>query len=187
MKKTFEPRYPTSNAGFIFIAISLFLSLVTVGFFVIVIGNQHRRGEAGDGTFNWVLAVITVVVGLVLFGAGVAGLRRLLRNEPRRVTLEDDRLLIERVPKRGQAGTVDAIIAYEQLISVNQQDNILANEAARGGARYKGLALEWHAAGQQEPASYYLSERDVVEFDQLMDELFARTPEPARGARIFDR
>lgn len=188
MRRVFEPRYPTNNAGFVFVTISIFLSLTTICFFAIVIANQHRRGEPGDGTFNWPFSLIIIAVGLVLFGLAIFGLRRLLKNEPRRVKLEDDQITIERVPRRGQPGTPEIEIPLRQLVTVDQEDSVLAGETAKGGIRFKGLMLEWQAEpGGTDKRVFRLSERDVIEFDLLMDEVFAMIPEPARGQRTFDR
>jgi hypothetical protein len=187
MKKVYEPRYPTNNAGFVFIAISIFLILATLDFFVITIANQHRHDEPGAGTFNWLFFIVAVAVGLLLFWLALVGTKRLLHNEPRRVTLEDERILIEKVEKKNGSGTLDVEIPLAQLLSVDQQDTVIASEAVRGGARFKGLVFQWQDSSKSDIKMYRLSERDVVEFDPLIEDIFSQVPEASRGQRVFDR
>lgn len=185
--KTYLPRYPTRNAGFVFLAISLALSIAPLAFFVTVIANQHRRGEVGEGSFNWLFLAITVVVSLILFWLGLVGARRILKNEPRRVSLDKERILIESAPNKGQAPIKEVEIPFTELISVDQEDKLVADETAKGGVRYKGLLFQWQPNNAAEVQAYRLSERDVTEFDQLIDDIFAQIPVTARGQRIFDR
>ncbi len=187
MQKIYGPRYPTSNAGFIFIAISIFFSLLTLAFFVVTIANQHRRGEPGDGTFNWPFLFITVVASFLLFGLSLVGLRKFLQNEPRRVTIDEQGMMVEKVSRRNRPGVVEVEIPFAKLISVDQEDKIVASEEAKGGFRFKGLLVQWQAENSDEPQIYRLSERDIVEFDLLLDDVFTYAPEAARGLRIFDR
>ncbi|MEI6044409.1 MAG: hypothetical protein WCS37_08460 [Chloroflexota bacterium] len=187
MKKIYEPRYPTNNAGFVFLAISVFFILATLDSFVIVIANQHRRDEPGYGTFNWLFLIFALVLGVILFGLAMAGARRLLRNEPRRVTLEEERIVVEKVAKRNSVGIVEIEIPLALLLSVDQQNNILVSEAARGGAHFKVLLFQWQDDSGSDIRMYRLSERDVVEFDLLIEDIFSQIPEPAKGQRIFER
>jgi len=187
MKTLYAGRYPTRNVGFGFVLISLFLSLTIVGFFVTVIINQHRRGEPDDGTFNWPIFVVTAGLLTGVFWFSIAWLERLLKNEPRQVKLETGRILIEKVPNRGKPGLLEVEIPLAGLLSVDQQDIVIADETAKGGLRFKGLLFQWRDTAEVEVQNYRLSERDVVDFDELIEDIFNQIAPAARGQRTFDR
>jgi len=177
---SFEPRYPNRNAGFIFICISFFFSYVLLALLAIGLANNPGRGEAVQ-PFNWPFALGAFGVALILFGVSVLVTRRLLQNDPRRVVLNDDRFRVED-PK----GQLLAEIVYNQVLRLDEADTVLTE--GQYNARYRGLLVTCQPENSaEEPREFLLSARNTRDFEELMDELFPRVPESARGQRTFDR
>ncbi len=173
----YEPRFPNRNAGFIFIAISLFFTCVTGALLVIGLASNPVRGEQ-PREFSWSFAIVVFGVALVIFVVGMLISRRLLQNAPRRVVLTQAQFWVE--DERGQR-LVE--IPYEQVTRLDEADTVLTE--GQYNARYRGLVVEWQAG--EEKREFLLSARNTRDFEEMMDDLFPRVPEAARGERTFDR
>jgi hypothetical protein len=171
--KVYQPLHPTRNCGFYIVAASVILGLLTVGF--IVLGAMSAPGMV------WLivgLVLMLISVG-ILFAIGWA-----LRNEPRRVILGEDELMVET-----EDGKRELEIPYSKISAINEGKAFIVDVKDPQYEKYKlwyrGLVIDWQD-GDTERRSY-ISERNTTEFDDLMDEAFARAPEPARGPRFYER
>jgi hypothetical protein len=176
---SFPPRYPNRNAGFVFICISFFFTYVLLALLAIGLANNPGLGEARP--FNWPFALGAFGVALILFVISVLVTRRLLQNDPRRVVLEAGRFSVE-----DDKGQRLAEIPYDRVVRLEEADTVLTE--GQYNARYRGLLVTWQPGNSPgEPREFLLSARNTCDFEELMDDLFKRVPEEARGPRTFDR
>jgi hypothetical protein len=183
MSKIFKPRYPTSNAGFWFTAISLALSyglgaMLAIG----IINNNH------GGSFNLVGALLAVAVAALLLVGTVWWLLGQMHNQPQQVIVERDRLLIQDVkvsPARLEVEIPFAALRLVRVTDVPVEGGIIPTS-------FQGLIFRWRTsptpAGENDEDNiqeYILSSRNVCDFDELLKEVFAHTPEAARGASTY--
>ncbi len=176
-QSAYEPRFPNRNAGFIFIGISLFVSYAIFAIIIIGIANNPSKELPNPG-FNWAFTFITFGVALGLFAISMLIAERLLRNTPRRIILEAELLKIE-----DEKGQVLAQIPYSQILHLDEADTVLSE--GQYNARYRGLVVTWQEADQAR--EFLLSARNTRDFEEMMDDLFPRVAEIARGPRTFDR
>jgi hypothetical protein len=173
MDKVYLPHYPTRNSGFIIIAISIILFMLAI--VCIVLGN------IGPGWLVWLIAFL-VMVGIWL--GMLKAIAIALKNDPRKVTLTDERLIVE-TPD----GKRELEIPFADIIAVNEGKAFIVDvddpQYEKYKLWYRGLVIDW-LDGETERRDH-LSERNTAEFDELMDDVFNRAPEPTRGPRFYER
>lgn len=175
--ETFEPRYPTRTVGYFFLLIVLLLVVATLIFMVNVFVNDHPATDPAYGQTNWLVALISVVIGGAIFGAVVVAIRKFLSNVPQRVILDNNKIVIQ--AKDAQ----NLQVTYNALTDLQEARQVLAN--GQYEASYKQIRVVWRDGDIVREK--ILSERDTTNFDELMDALWERCPEQVRGPRIFDR
>ncbi len=173
MVKVYQPLHPTRNCGFYIIAASILLSLLTIGFIVL--------GAMSAGGMVW---LVVFVVLFVIWLGSLFGLNLALRNDPRRVILGEDEIMVET-----EDGKRELEIPYAKIVAINEGKAFMVDvkdpQYEKYKVWYRGLVIDWRN-GDTEQRSY-ISERNTAEFDDLMDEAFARAPEAARGPRFYER
>ncbi len=173
MEKVYQPHYPTRNSGFIIIAISIILFMVAVVFIVL--------GNIGAGWLVW-LIVILIMIGIWL--GMLKAIAIALKNDPRKVTLTDEKLVVET-----PTGERELEIPFAAIIAVNEGKAFIVDvddpQYDKYKLWYRGLVIDW-LDGETERRDH-LSERNTAEFDELMDDVFNRAPESTRGPRFYER
>ncbi len=176
--RSFQPRHPTRNVGYIFVVVTLAITLVSLLFFFNLIINDHSRNDPEYGQFNWVGLVISLLVGAALFWGALWAVRKFLSNQPQRVILEAERLVVQ-----SDSGEVLATVHYQDVQRIEEAKETLAR--GQYEASYKQVRLDWYSLERH--YDIILSERDTNDFDMLMDALWEHCPQDARGPRTFDR
>lgn len=175
--ETFEPRYPTRNVGFAFLVIVLALVVATLVFLVNVFVNDHPRTDPAYGQTNWPVLIVSVLIGGLIFGLALVAIRKFLSNQPQRVILDSEKIVVQ------NEGEPPLQIAYNSLTSLQESKQLLAG--GQYEASYKQVRLTWTDEGSLR--EHILSERDITNFDELLDALWERCPEQVRGPRSYDR
>ncbi len=185
MQKVYKPRYPTRNAGFWFTAVSLFLSYGIGALLVIGLMNNNQTQAT---SFNLGGALLVLAISGLLFVGSLAVVYRIMVNQPKQVVLEEDRLLV--LDAKAQPLKLEVEIPFAALTLVRATD--VPVEGGLFPASFQGLLLRWQDPVSPEnseapPADlqYIISSRNVRDFEDLHSQVFARTPEIARGTRTF--
>ena len=82
-----------------------------------------------------------------------------------------------------EAGKVLAIFLYQDVSLLEETRQTLTE--GQYEANYKQVRMKYFALETRH--SIILSERDITNFDELMDILWERCPEDTRGPRTYDR
>lgn len=172
-QKIYEPHHPTRNSGFVIIAFSILFILVSVAFLVLSTMNP--------GWAVW-LIVELVMVGLWLLSLKL--IANALKNEPRRVILDEAKLWVET-----EDGKRELEIPFDKITAVNEGKAFIVStddpQLEKYKTWYRGLVIDWR--DRETEVRSVLDERNTREFDELMDEVFARSPEGTQGERFYER
>jgi hypothetical protein len=179
MQTIFKPRYPTSNAGFWFTAVSLALSFGLGALLVIGLmnNNQSNSGQA----FNLGGALIVFVVAILLFILLLAVIYHIMKNQPKQVVVEDQQVLVQ--DARSHPPRLEAEIPFSELTLVRVAD--IPVEGGLFPASFEGLIFHWQPDAETSAKEYVLSSRNVRNFEELRLLVFARAPQAAQGARTY--
>lgn len=210
MSRVFKPRYPSRNSGFWFAAVSLILSYGLGALLVIGIINNNRTGE-----FNLGGALIVLGVTVLAVLGSMVVVYQIMRINPQQVVLEEDRLLIQKVgqiPPQNELEIPFAALTLVRVTDVPVEGGLLplsfkgillrwqppaevateeakaplsAGEVAATELEAVSTAEEAAAPPQDTTRQYVISSRNVCDFDDLFEQVFAAAPKEARGARIF--
>ncbi len=176
MPLIFKPRYPTRNAGFWFVEVSLVLTYGLGALLVIgLLNNNNNR------PFDTTGAIIVFVVTLVILAVTTVVVYRLMRIEPVQLVLDDERLLIQNV--KGQSVELAHDIPLEKLTFISVTD--VAVEGGLFPASFKGLLLRWLPPEGTETQEYVVSSRNITDFDELFDRIFNIVPKEKRGPKTY--
>ncbi|MEI7555525.1 hypothetical protein [Candidatus Chlorohelix sp.] len=172
-QKIYEPHHPTRNSGFVIIAVFSLFILLSVAFLVLSTMNP-----------GWSVWLIVELVMVALWLLILKLLANALKNEPRRVILDEAKLWVET-----EDGKRELEIPFDKITAVNEGKAFIVNtddpQLEKFKTWYRGLVIDWRE-GETEVRSV-LDERNTREFDELMDEVFARSPEGTQGERFYER
>jgi hypothetical protein len=172
-QKIYQPHNPVRNCGFYIVAASIIAFMLSVAFLVLSVSAP-----------GWPVWLVVFSIVMVLWLLSLVLISRFLKNEPRRVILTDGTLIVEN--KNGQR---EAEIPFTSITAVYEAKSFIVNPNEPQYEKYKvwhrGLVIDWLENGEEH--RHTLSERNTTEFDDLMDEVFARSPEKARGPRFYER
>jgi hypothetical protein len=167
MAKIYRGRKSTRSAGFIMTAVSAFLSLGLVAMFLIGLINNTPKGTTNSPPFNWSASLLVLAGALGVWLILLVVLARFMRNTPRTVRLEEDRLLVDSPQGR------EVEIPYSSLSFIRKSD--VPVYYWKYEASFRGVLIHYRD-GQNTERDYYLSTRDTTSFDELLEDLLALTP-----------